>query len=79
MSHLQKLKISTIGTYLLYVKKRPSFKVNSKLNYWYDHGIGKGGNVIDFAILYHNCTVGEFLQELKTLFLFTRLLRHQQK
>jgi hypothetical protein len=33
------------------------------LNCWYDHGIGKGGNLVDFAILYHNCTVGEFLKE----------------
>ncbi|MBS1748250.1 MAG: toprim domain-containing protein [Bacteroidetes bacterium] len=41
-----------------------SFKVNRKLNRWYDHGIGKGGNVIDFAVLYHNCTVGEFLRSL---------------
>jgi DNA primase len=32
-------------------EKTPSFKVNRKLNLWYDHGIGKGGNVIDFAIL----------------------------
>ncbi len=39
-------------------EKTPSFKVNRKLNRWYDHGIGKGGNVIDFAILYNNCTVG---------------------
>jgi DNA primase len=27
----------------------PSFKVNRKLNRWYDHGLGKGGNIIDFA------------------------------
>lgn len=44
-------------------EKTPSFKINRKLNCWYDHGIGKGGNLIDFAILYHNCTVGEFLQK----------------
>lgn len=45
-------------------EKTPSFKVNRKLNRWYDHGIGKGGNLIDFAILYNNCTVGEFLEHL---------------
>jgi len=44
-------------------EKTPSFKINRKLNCWYDHGIGKGGNLIDFAILYHNCTVGEFLHQ----------------
>jgi hypothetical protein len=41
-----------------------SFKVNRKLNSWYDHGIGKGGNFLDFGILYHNCTVADFLQKL---------------
>ena len=45
-------------------EKTPSFKVNRKMNLWYDHGIGKGGNLIDFAILYNNCTVGELLQQL---------------
>ena len=43
-------------------EKTPSFKVNRKLNRWYDHSLGKGGNLIDFAILYNNCTVGEFLK-----------------
>jgi hypothetical protein len=51
-------------------EKTPSFKVNRKLNCWYDHGIGKGGNIIDFAILYHNCTVGEFLKEVNGHFSF---------
>ena len=32
-------------------EKTPSFKVNRKLNRWYDHGLGKSGNIIDFAIL----------------------------
>jgi 5S rRNA maturation endonuclease (ribonuclease M5) len=27
----------------------PSFKVDAKLNLWYDHGIGIGGNLIDLA------------------------------
>jgi len=31
---------------------------------WYDHGIGKGGNLIDFGILYHDCSVRELLQKL---------------
>jgi hypothetical protein len=45
-------------------EKTPSFKVNRKLNRWYDHGLGKGGNLVDFAILYHGCTVSEFLKNL---------------
>jgi len=47
-------------------EKTPSFKVNKKFNIWYDHGIGKGGTLIDFGILYHGCTVAEFLQKLSS-------------
>jgi DNA primase len=54
----------------LRTEKTPSFKINTKWNCWYDHGIGKGGNLIDFAILYHNCTIGEFLQEIDGDFFF---------
>ncbi len=39
----------------------PSFKVNRRKNRWYDFGEGKGGSLIDFGILYNNCTIGEFL------------------
>lgn len=45
-------------------EKTPSFKVNRKLNLWYDHGLGKGGNLVDFAVLYHGCTVSELLRNL---------------
>ncbi|PZX94928.1 DNA primase [Flavobacterium aquariorum] len=45
-------------------ENEPSFKVNQKLNLWFDHGLGKGGNLIDFGILYHGCSVSEFLQKL---------------
>ena len=48
----------------LRIEKTASFKVNRKLNRWYDHGLGKGGNLVDFAILYHDCTIAEFLQGL---------------
>ncbi len=57
---------------LLRDEKTPSFKVDRKQNIWYDHGIGKGGNFVDFGILFHNCSVKEFLQNLeekKSLFL----------
>ncbi len=49
-------------------EKTPSFKVNRKINRWFDHGLGKGGNLIDFGILYHNCSVGEFLQKISSGF-----------
>ena len=39
----------------------PSFKVNRNINRWYDFGEGKGGNIVDFGVLYHNCSVKELL------------------
>ena len=45
-------------------EKTPSFKVNRSFNIWYDHGIGKGGNLVDFGVLYHQCTVKELLERL---------------
>lgn len=41
-----------------------SFKVERKKNVWYDHGNGKGGDLIDFGKLYHNCSTKELLQKL---------------
>ncbi|WP_319231109.1 toprim domain-containing protein [Draconibacterium orientale] len=39
-----------------------SFKVSKVLNRWYDHGIGKGGNIIDLVIEMNNrCSVQEAL------------------
>ena len=54
----------------LRTEKTPSFKVNRKLNRWYDHGIGQGGNLIDLAILLNNCTITELLHNLETNFSF---------
>lgn len=51
-------------------EKTASFKINRKLNRWFDYGLGKGGNLIDFAIDYHGCTVGEFLASLQDGFFF---------
>lgn len=45
-------------------EKTPSFKVNRKLNLWYDHGDGRGGNLVDFGVLFYRCSVGEFLHKL---------------
>ncbi|MCM4154050.1 DNA primase [Arenibacter sp. N53] len=42
-----------------------SFKVSKKLNRWYDHGIGKGGNVIDLICLVNNSSVKETLDWLQ--------------
>lgn len=45
--------------------RTPSFKVNRKINRWYDFGEGCGGSIIDFAIRYNNCTIAEFLKSLE--------------
>ncbi len=61
-------------------ERTPSFKINRKINRWYDHGLGKGGNIIDFAILYDNCTVGEFLRQLSGNLSFQQpLVKHLNK
>jgi len=43
-------------------EKTPSFKVNNRLNLWYDHSIGKGGTLLDFATQFHHCSVGTILK-----------------
>ena len=45
-------------------EKEASFKVNRKFNVWYDHGLGKGGNLIDFGILFYKVSVTELLEKL---------------
>lgn len=50
-----------------------SFKVSKRLNRWYDHGAGTGGNVIDLVCKISQCTVKEALRiirEDKSFFLF---------
>ena len=49
-------------------EKTPSFKIDRKINCWYDHGIGKGGNLVDFGMVYFNCSSAEFLQRLNGKF-----------
>src|ERR1700754_629420 len=44
----------------------PSFKVNSKLNLWYDHGSGEGGTLIDLGAKLHACSITEFVQQLSS-------------
>jgi hypothetical protein len=48
----------------LRVEKTASFKINRTLNRWYDFGEGKGGNLVDFGILFYRCTISELLQKL---------------
>jgi hypothetical protein len=45
-------------------ERTASFKINRSVNCWYDHGLGKGGNLVDFGIMYHRCSISKFLQSL---------------
>lgn len=48
----------------LRLEKTASFKVNRRFNVWYDFGLSKGGNLVDFGVLYHRCSVSELLERL---------------
>lgn len=52
----------------LRTEKEPSFKVNRRLNAWYDHSLGRGGNLLDFGLLYHGCSIKELLQKMQPFF-----------
>ncbi|MBS1530362.1 MAG: DNA primase, partial [Bacteroidetes bacterium] len=45
-------------------ERTASFKVDRKRNQWFDHGLGKGGDLIDFGTRYFKCSVAEFLGKL---------------
>ena len=45
-------------------EKEPSFKVERNKNVWYDHGVGKGGKLVDFLMELHHCNVSEALEEI---------------
>ena len=39
-----------------------SFKVDRERNIWYDHGLGKGGTLIDFGLNFHHCSLQTLLR-----------------
>jgi len=45
-------------------EKTASFKVDRKLNVWYDHAEGIGGDLIDFGTRYFKCSVRDLLKNL---------------
>jgi len=47
-------------------ERTPSFKVNTKLNVWYDHGSGEGGTILDLGAKLYQCSLSEFLQTLSS-------------
>jgi hypothetical protein len=70
LSRLGFQPLRTSGRELLYLSMirdydtNPSFSVNDVLGVWYDHGLGKGGNIIDFAIAYWKLPFQEALQKI---------------
>jgi hypothetical protein len=45
----------------------PSFSVDDKIGGWYDHGTGKGGNIIDFGLAFwSNLTFNEVVEKIQT-------------
>lgn len=60
-------------------ERTPSFKINLKQNVWYDHGIGQGGNLVDFGVLYHNCSVKELLEMLEGTLSFHQPVKQNLK
>jgi len=58
-------------------ERTASFKVNRNINAWYDHGLGIGGKLVDFAIRFHQCTVKELLAKLQNDFPFHKQAKQQ--
>ncbi|WP_425568780.1 CHC2 zinc finger domain-containing protein [Ravibacter arvi] len=50
----------------LRTEKTASFKVNTRLNRWWDFGIGKGGSIIDFCLEYYKTELSEIVRRLST-------------
>lgn len=48
-------------------ERTPSFKVNRKLNKWFDFGEGKGGSLIDFLLELENDPIPQILNKLERL------------
>jgi hypothetical protein len=54
----------------LRLESDPSFHVNRKKNQWYDHGLGAGGNMVDFGLNYFSCTLKELIERFNVDFSF---------
>ncbi len=60
-------------------EKEASFKVNSQKNVWYNHGLGKGGNLVDFAVQYFHCNISEALKKISSFHQQKNVLNHAEK
>ncbi|HZX73235.1 MAG TPA: toprim domain-containing protein [Cyclobacteriaceae bacterium] len=45
-------------------EREPSFKVDVKMNVWFDHGSGEGGTILDLGSKLHSCSLHEFMMKL---------------
>lgn len=50
----------------------PSFKVDTIINKWYDHGLGRGGNTLDLAIELTQSSVSDALHHLERTGLYSQ-------
>lgn len=53
--------------------EKACFAVNREHNIWYDHNTGKGGNIIDFAMIYWKVTFREALKKLNEYYALNQL------
>jgi CHC2 zinc finger/Toprim-like len=47
-------------------EKEPSFKVSRSKNVWYDHGLGKGGTLVDFVMQLNKFSIRDALNEISS-------------
>jgi hypothetical protein len=64
----QPVRVRKDGTDFWYLsplrnENEASFHVNQVNNQWYDFALVKGGNTIDFCLLYHKCSIRELLEK----------------
>jgi hypothetical protein len=70
LSRLGFRPLRSAGRELLYISMirdndtKPSFTVNEQLGVWYDHGLGKGGNIIDFGLAFWQIPIGDVLEKI---------------
>jgi hypothetical protein len=70
LSRLGFQPLRTTGRESLYISMirdsdiNPSFSVNDTLGVWYDHGLDKGGNIIDFGLVYWQLPFCEVLEKI---------------
>jgi len=51
----------------LHKEDTPSFKIDINKNVWYDHGLGKGGNIIDLVMILFNCNFSQALSKISSI------------